>query len=202
MMLNKSWSVWILTHPLSHLDAQLKFSWRTAFLLVPSGIKNENFLSTTRFFHVYSFWCEFVAHKPRISLLRFVGAVADPRGPKFFYYKKVLLRERKRHTAWRIASARYADLSNGWVGGWGYPIQSWWGVPWVPPATIQTWLRGYPLIQTWDGVPPTQTWDRVPPTQTSDGVPSPTQTSDGVPFPSPQVWTDWKYYFFSFGCGR
>ena len=37
-------------------------------------------------------------------------------------YKKVLLRERKRHTARRIASARYG-------GGWGgYPIQSWWGV--------------------------------------------------------------------------
>ena len=37
--------------------------------------------------------------------------------------KKVLLRERKRHTARRVASARYADLSPDG----GYPIQSWTG---------------------------------------------------------------------------
>ena len=83
------------------------------------------------------------------------------------YNKKVLLRERKRHTARRIPSARYAALSSG--GGYpGYPplhhpdlaqgvpptIQTWPGeVPWVTP-TIQTWL-GYPPPQTWDGVPPT-----------------------------------------------
>ena len=38
--------------------------------------------------------------------------------------KKVLLCERKRHTARCIASARYADLS---PDGGGYPIQSWTG---------------------------------------------------------------------------
>ena len=50
--------------------------------------------------------------------------------------KKVLLRERKRHTARRVASARYAALSSGWGG---YPIPGW-GVPqsgldggWYPP---------------------------------------------------------------------
>ena len=43
--------------------------------------------------------------------------------------KKVLLRERKRHTARRVASARYAGVGGGevphpvMVGG--YPIQSW-----------------------------------------------------------------------------
>ena len=46
--------------------------------------------------------------------------------------KKVLLRKRKRHTVRRVASARYAALSNGGGGGvphpdWGYPIQSWLG---------------------------------------------------------------------------
>ena len=46
--------------------------------------------------------------------------------------KKVLLRERKRQTAHHVASARYAALSNG---GGGYPIQSWWGVPQVPPPS-------------------------------------------------------------------
>ena len=35
--------------------------------------------------------------------------------------KKVLLRERKRHTARRVVSARYVGR------GGGYPIQSWWG---------------------------------------------------------------------------
>ena len=48
-----------------------------------------------------------------------------------YYYKKVLLRERKRHTARRVASARYAGWRGrypiqSWWGG-GYPIQSWWG---------------------------------------------------------------------------
>ena len=87
---------------------------------------------------------------------------------------KVLLRERKRHTARRVASARYAALSPDERGGggcthpvldWGgyticcvasacyagggggiYPIQSWWGVshPVMAPPTIQTWPGGYP----------------------------------------------------------
>ena len=35
---------------------------------------------------------------------------------------------------------------------WGYSIQSWWG--YLPPSTIQTWLKGYPTIQTWPGYPP------------------------------------------------
>ena len=67
--------------------------------------------------------------------------------------KKVILRERKRHTTRRVASARYAALSNGVphpvlargdtpsspgqgvphpvLGGWGYPIpgSGVWGVP-------------------------------------------------------------------------
>ena len=44
-----------------------------------------------------------------------------------FVNKKVLLCERKRHTARRVASACYAALSHGWGGV----------VPQVPP-TIQT----------------------------------------------------------------
>ena len=55
--------------------------------------------------------------------------------------KKVLLRERKRHTARRVASTCYAALSNPDLvrGGGGYPIQTWWG-----EYPIQTWSRGYP----------------------------------------------------------
>ena len=49
--------------------------------------------------------------------------------------KKVLLRERKRHTAHRVASARYAALSSGW-GGVPHP-RSGVGVP-------HPRVRGYP----------------------------------------------------------
>ena len=75
--------------------------------------------------------------------------------------KKVLLRERKKHTARRVASARYAALSNG-----GYPIQSWLGeggTPFSPGKGGTPSSPGrYPLpppdlgwgtpshIQTWD----------------------------------------------------
>ena len=59
----------------------------------------------------------------------------------FRCYKKVLLRERKRHTARRVASARYADLSRG--GGGGLPH-----------------LRSG---QTWDGVPPARPGMRYTP---------------------------------------
>ena len=53
--------------------------------------------------------------------------------------KKVLLRERKRHTAHRVASARYAALSHGLGGG-------------LPP-TIQTWSGGYPPTDLRWGTP-------------------------------------------------
>ena len=79
--------------------------------------------------------------------------------------KKVLPRERKRHTARRVASAHYAALSNVWWGGVPQvpppPSKPGWGVPWVPP-TIQTWdgvpprpEMGYPLPRPEMGYPPT-----------------------------------------------
>ena len=47
---------------------------------------------------------------------------------QFNQYKKVLLRERKRHTARRVASARFADLSpDGGGGGGGSDLR--WGTP-------------------------------------------------------------------------
>ena len=101
---------------------------------------------------------------------------------KTFVNKKVLLRERKRHTARRVANARIqwwrrgrgTPSSHGGRGVYpisglvgGYPIQSWWwGVPHprsggVPhPAmggtqgTPQPDLGWVPPSQTWDGVPP------------------------------------------------
>ena len=58
--------------------------------------------------------------------------------------KKVLLRERKRHTARRVASARYADLSRGGTpshvrGGGGYPVPC---------------LGGGTPSHAWGGTPP------------------------------------------------
>ena len=64
----------------------------------------------------------------------------------FLANKKVLLHERKRHTACRIASAHNAALSNG-----GYPIQSWVG------GTPSSLARGYP-IQSWLGGYSIQFW--------------------------------------------
>ena len=104
-------------------------------------------------------------------------------------HKKVLLRERKRHTARRVASARYADPSRGvpHLRSGGYPVPCLGGLP-IPGLGVPhpksggapSQVREVPPGQTWDGVPPSQTWDGVPPSQTWDGVP-PGQTWDGVP---------------------
>ena len=116
-----------------------------------------------------------------------------------FQNKKVLLRERKRHTARRIASTCYAALSHPDLVG-RYPIQTWsggtpsrpgWGVPWVLP-TIQTWSgvpQVPPTIWTWDGEPPDLRWGTTPPRpgtgypQPGMGYPPTIQTWDGVPLP-------------------
>ena len=128
-------------------------------------------------------------------------------GPRKRDNKKVLLRERKRHTARRVASTPTCWC--GWGGypryapcpdlGWGTPL------PWpgkVVPPPILTWMGGYPMllmrdpppiltwdrvpppppILTWEGVPPILTWDGVPPILTWEGgTPSPVLTWDGVP---------------------
>ena len=124
--------------------------------------------------------------------------------------KKVLLRERKRHTARRAASVRYAGGGGGSTpsshGGGGTPgtpptIQTWPGSltlhtphtiqTWdgVPPPHHHTWDGVHPHHQTWDEVPPTiQTWDGVlPPSYLGWGIPPTIQTWDGVPPPPPMV---------------
>ena len=87
-------------------------------------------------------------------------------------HKKVILRERKRHTARHIASARYAALSPDRGGGGvphpvfdvGYPIQSWTqGTPHqlggVPPCLDLGWST--PPHQL-DGVPPPSKCQQTP----------------------------------------
>ena len=71
-----------------------------------------------------------------------------------FQYKKVLLRERKRHTARRVASTPYVVLT-GYPPGQGTPLS---GYPpaRVPPGQGTPPCRVPPLAR----VPP---WGRVPP---------------------------------------
>ena len=97
---------------------------------------------------------------------------------------KVLLRERKRHTAYRVLSTPSSVLSQR--GGEGTP-----SLARIPPARpdwgtppVWTWL-GYPLsrpgwctpIWSWPGYPPVLTWPGYPPP------------------PQGVNWqTNWKYY--------
>ena len=62
------------------------------------------------------------------------------------FNKKVLLHERKRHTACRVASTGYAGLMGGTLG--------------YPPTW--TWRGGTPHHQL-DGIPPTISWMGYPP---------------------------------------
>ena len=101
--------------------------------------------------------------------------------------KKVLLRERKRHTARRVASARYAKG--------GYPVPGPGGVPHhrsggrgVPHPRSAGTLGTPHLPDLGWGTPPGQTWDGVPPPgQTWDGVPPPARPGMGYPPPPASV---------------
>ena len=92
--------------------------------------------------------------------------------------KTVLLRERKRHTACRVASARSAVcFSRGGGGGWWVPLPDLAGG--VPDADL---AKGYPIL-TWPGEYPCSGvphWSRI-------GVPPPSQ--DGyTPPPQERTW--------------
>ena len=98
----------------------------------------------------------------------------------FMYNKKVLLRERKRHTDRRVASTRYAALP-----GVGTPTPV--GVP-PPPAS---WM-GYPPRPAGWGTPPPASWMGYPPGQL-DGVPPPASWMGYPPaswmgYPPPASW--------------
>ena len=119
--------------------------------------------------------------------------------------KKVLLRERKKHTARRVASTRHTLTV--WVppcpdlDGEGYPILVMGGeVPQVPP--ILTWdldggysMPGYCPHQQ-DGVPPLpiQTWHGKPPSSAGWGTPPSPDLGWGTPPSRPgmgysPIWT-------------
>ena len=75
-------------------------------------------------------------------------------------HKKVLLRERKRHTARRVASTPYVVLTgyppSGYPPGQGTP--PWPGYPPGQGTPPQLDLAGYPLGWTWQGTPPAAPW--------------------------------------------
>ena len=99
-------------------------------------------------------------------------------------YKKVLLRELKRHTARRVASTRCAGLVGGTPAGGEVPH-----VGYPPPYQ----LDGVPPI-SWTGYPPLAGWGTPPPHQLDRVPPPPPRcelTDKLKTLPSP-----------SFGCGR
>ena len=102
--------------------------------------------------------------------------------PENLTNKKVLLRERKRHTARRVASARYAALSNGWVGG-GVPHPVMGGVPLHPDLGQDT----PPPTQTWHGVPPRPGTGYDPHQDLGWGTPPPRKCgqTETITFPHP-----------------
>ena len=105
---------------------------------------------------------------------------------KIYENKKVLLRERKRHTTHRVASTRCVSGPGGtqsqvWGGGFlvpglegvphprsgGYPVPGQEGYP-IPglggyPVPCAGGTPGIPLPRPGMGYPPTWTWDGVPP---------------------------------------
>ena len=99
--------------------------------------------------------------------------------------KKVLLRERKRHTSRRAASARFAD------GGGGTPSSPGQG---DTPSSLGQW--GVPRNMILDegtthqqnGVsPPIQTWDGIPPSISRMGYSPPPHPDLGRGTPSPPL---------------
>ena len=148
--------------------------------------------------------------------------------PKKIHNKKVLRRERKRHTARRLASTRCAALSNPDLVRGGTRSQVWGGTPSQVLGGAHPRSGGYPVPGP--GRTPSQV--QGVPNPRSGGTPSrpgqggtpgtPSPYLDlgwGTPLPGPgmgyppypdlrwgtplQVWTDWKYNLpSSFGCGR
>ena len=122
----------------------------------------------------------------------------------FMSYNKVLLRERKRHTARRVSSARYAGGGYPVPGPGGYPVPGLGGYP-IPGLRgypipgpgeypIPGWggtlsqVRGYP-IQTWSGgyprYPPDLRWG-TPQPDLGWGTPPPARPGMGYPPPPPR----------------
>ena len=118
---------------------------------------------------------------------------------KVAFHKKVLLRERKRHTTRRVSSTSSAVLSRGishpWLEGVPHPM--------VPP--ILTWPggtlargtqslgRGYPIPGTdlgpVPGVPLERMWDQWKYCGMEMGTAPPRKNMGQLP-PPPRVWTD------------
>ena len=155
-----------------------------------------------QFASAYCLRCHVILyHFPTQTSLNACIIICD-RIMNILWYKKVLLRVRKRHTARRIASTRCAGLVGGGVPpgldlgrrynphldlGRGTPHLDL-GREYPPPGPGKGYPphldlgRGYPPPGPGKGVPPTWTWEGVTPPQTWDGVP-PSSAGRGTPPP-------------------
>ena len=136
---------------------------------------------------------------------------ADQRNQHFFHkiwkekwnHKRVLLRERKRHTVGRVSSTRYAGLVEGtplsgiWPGRGYCPTWTWKGVPpawaWegVTPPRTWTWEGGNPHLDLGKGYPHLDLGRGTPP------PPPPSGPGKGVA-PLWQMWQLTLAYVFVF----
>ena len=96
-------------------------------------------------------------------------------------YKKVLLRERKRHTARRVAIAIFLLL---WVGGGGSLNKNFFSPVWtcIKPNLLS---KIFPFTKT-RYPPPPKIWDQVPPPPPENlrpGTPPPENLRPGYPPP-------------------
>ena len=98
-----------------------------------------------------------------------------------FCKQESLLRERKRQTACRVASTRYAAPIGGTPPSWDL---TWMG---VPPSQVGSTPeldlgRGYPLPEPGKRVPPAWTWEGgTPPPETGKGIPPAWTWEGGTP---------------------
>ena len=123
--------------------------------------------------------------------------------PFFQTITRVLLRERKRHTARRVASTPCVVLSGG-TPSLG-TTQSWPGQGVPHPRT-----RGcpHPRIGGWyPGVPPSPDLDRGYPIPGQGGAPIPGLGVGILGYPPERTWDQWKYYgmeigYSPSGCGQ
>ena len=175
------------------------------------------------------YWWIFCLHNTSQNSMYILNDNCNLRGksskwrPFWMHYnnKKVLLRERKRHTARRVARARYADLSGGeypvpcpggypvpcWGGGYSIPCPGGYPMPGLGHTPSQV-RGGYPILgfggYPISGPPPDLRWGTPPQPHLGWGTPLARPGMGYPPYhpdldrvPPPEMLTDrhlWKQY--------
>ena len=142
--------------------------------------------------------CKWISRQNEILIwTSYAFLVVHQRAMELMINKKVLLRERKRHTARRVASTPYVVLT-GYPPGAGYP-PSWPGrggyLPGYPPARVPPGRvppsQGTPPGREppRQGTPPPAGPGRVPP-DLPHGILGNFAKHYGIWVPHPRVWTN------------